>query len=261
MTIERMTTTTCRTMFLVAAVSFSLVLLGGCFGKTTVPSNKTVSSGSSVSSGSGAVKRQTPAGTRPYTVMGKTYKPLLDADGYMEEGIASWYGKDFHGKTTANGEIYDMNAMTVAHKLLPFGTQLRVINLENDRAITVRVNDRGPFVGNRILDLSRKGAEELDIIAKGTARVRIESIGVIPNQKGKDLMGAFYVQVGSFSVMDNAHNLAKKIQKTGRASRVVAVPEIGFYRVQIGPYNSLVATENAAESLDSLYPGNFVVAE
>jgi rare lipoprotein A len=258
---HRMTQAACRTTFLVS-VCLSLALLGGgCFSKTAVPSGQTAPSGSSAGSGAASAKKQTPAGTRPYTVLGKTYQPLLDADGYMEEGVASWYGKDFHGKTTANGETYDMNAMTAAHKLLPFGTQLRVINLGNDRAITVRVNDRGPFVGNRILDLSWKGAEELGMLATGTAKVRIESIGAIPNQKGKDLVGTFYVQVGSFSVKDNAHNLAKKIQKTGKTSRVVAVPEIGFYRVQVGPYNSLVTAENAAASLEGTYPGNFVLAE
>ena len=245
--------------------------LCGCFGKTSVspgsappPTNTAATvyatpapaSGTPVSSG-----HTTPAGTKAYTVMGKTYKPMLNAEGYSEEGLASWYGADFHGKKTANGETYDMYAMTAAHKLLPFGTQVKVINLATNKSIVVRINDRGPFVGSRIIDLSRKGAEELDMVGPGTARVRIETIGAISGRQGNDLMGAFYVQIGAFSVRDNAHSLAKRIQKTGKASRVVNVPTIGFHRVQAGPYNSLSAAEAASVSLLGEYPNNFVVAE
>lgn len=100
-------------------------------------------------------------GTKTYTVRGKTYRPYLTADGYREEGVASWYGKDFHGRKTANGERYNMYAMTAAHKLLPLGTKVRVTHLGNGRSIVVRVNDRGPFVGNRIIDLSYGGAQKI----------------------------------------------------------------------------------------------------
>ena len=115
-------------------------------------------------------------GTKTYTVRGKTYRPYLTADGYREDGIASWYGKDFHGKKTANGERYNMYSMTAAHKLLPLGTKVRVTHLRTGRSIVVRVNDRGPFVGNRIIDLSYAGARELGIIGTGTARVRVEAL-------------------------------------------------------------------------------------
>ena len=202
-----------------------------------------------------------PRGTKPYTIMGQTYYPLLSAQGYSEEGIASWYGKDFHGRKTANGEVYDMYGMTAAHKLLPFGTQLRVTNLENNRSITVRVNDRGPFVASRVIDLTHTGAEKLDMIGPGTARVRLESMGVIPGQKGNDLIGSFYVQVGAFTLKENAHSLARALQSKGAGSRVIFVPEIGFHRVQVGPYSSLMAAENAAVSLQGEYPNNFVVAQ
>ena len=202
-----------------------------------------------------------PRGTKPYTVMGQTYHPLLSAHGYSEEGIASWYGKDFHGKKTANGETYDMHGMTAAHKLLPFGTQLRVTNLDNGRSITVRVNDRGPFVANRVIDLTHTGAEKLDMVGPGTARVRLESIGTVPGQRGGDLIGNFYVQVGAFTVKENAHNLAKTLQSRGTPSRVIFVPDIGFHRVQVGPYSSLTAAESAATSLQDTYPNNFVVAQ
>ena len=202
-----------------------------------------------------------PPGTKPYTVMGQTYYPMQSGHGYVEEGIASWYGKDFHGKTTSNGEVYDMHGMTCAHKVLPFGTQLRVTNLDNNKSIVVRVNDRGPFVANRIIDLTKTGAEQLDMIGPGTARVRVESVGAVPGQVGNDLTGNFYIQIGSFSVKENAHNLAKKLQNTGKSSRVVFVPELGFHRVQVGPYGSLAGAENMAISLQGEFPGNFVVAQ
>lgn len=202
-----------------------------------------------------------PAGTKPYTVMGKTYYPITDAHGYREEGIASWYGPSFHGKKTANGETYNMRSMTAAHKILPFGTTLRVTNLDNNRSITVRVNDRGPFVANRIIDLSRAGAEQLDMVGPGTARVRLESVGTIPGQKGNDLMGRFYVQVGAFARKDNAHVLARQVQQKGRPVRIIFVPDINFHRVQVGPYMSLSKAEAASDALQSDFPDNFVVAE
>ena len=101
--------------------------------------------------------------------------PVTEAvsPGWIETGIASWYGHPYHGRTTASGEVYDMDEMTCAHRTLPFGTRLRVENLENGRSTTLRVNDRGPFVDGRILDVSRKGARELGMIGSGTARVRI----------------------------------------------------------------------------------------
>ncbi len=235
-----------------ALLCLAVAAMAGC-GKRSV-------SGTQVTSPPATTAPSAP-GTKPYTVMGQTYYPLQSGHGYVEEGVASWYGKDFHGKKTANGEVYDMHGMTAAHKVLPFGTQLRVTNLDNNRTIVVRVNDRGPFVANRIIDLTRTGAEQLDMIGPGTARVRLESVGSIPGQVGADLTGNFYVQIGSFSVRDNAHNLAKSLQLKGLPSRVVYVPDLNFHRVQVGPYTSLAAAENAASSLQGEYPGNFVVAQ
>lgn len=93
--------------------------------------------------------------------------------GWIQTGVASWYGPDFHGRQTASGEVYDMDGLTAAHQTLPFGTRIRVENLENGKSVVVRINDRGPFAKNRILDLSRRAARELDMIGPGTARVRI----------------------------------------------------------------------------------------
>jgi len=115
-------------------------------------------------------------GNKSYTVFGKRYVPLSSAEGFKQEGIASWYGKDFHGKKTANGERYNMYAMTAAHKILPMNTTVRVTNLSNGKAVYVRINDRGPFVDNRIIDLSYTAASRIGIIQMGTGRVRIEAI-------------------------------------------------------------------------------------
>ena len=115
-------------------------------------------------------------GFKPYTIRGKTYYPLQSAHGFKEEGIASWYGRDFHGKPTASGERYDMYGMTAAHKVLPLGTQVRVTNKRNGRSILVYVNDRGPFIDDRVIDLSHTGAKKLDMLGPGTAHVVIEHV-------------------------------------------------------------------------------------
>ena len=133
--------------------------------------------------GSGSWRKGGVPGTQPYTVRGKTYYPLKSAYGFVEEGVASWYGPGFHGKTTANGERYNQYAMTAAHKLLPLGTRVRVTHLGNGRSIVVRVNDRGPFIGDRVIDLSRAAATRLYMIGPGTARVRIQSLSGVPNTR------------------------------------------------------------------------------
>jgi len=137
---------------------------------------------------------------KPYTVLGQTYYPLGSAEGYAETGVASWYGPNFHGKRTANGEIYDMHQMTAAHRILPMHTRLLVVNLDNGRSTEVRVNDRGPFVNNRVIDLSYAAANVLGVIGPGTARVSLQTI---PGQR-IEYVGPFYVQYGAFVVEENA---------------------------------------------------------
>lgn len=126
--------------------------------------------------GGGSWRQGGIAGTKPYTVRGKTYYPLASARGFVEEGIASWYGEKFHGKTTASGERYNQNAMTAAHKLLPLGSRVRVTHLGSGRSVVVRINDRGPFAGGRVIDLSRGAAMRLNMLREGTARVRVRSL-------------------------------------------------------------------------------------
>lgn len=198
---------------------------------------------------------------KPYTVRGKTYYPLTSGEGFVEEGVASWYGSDFHGKRTANGERYDMYSMTAAHKILPFNTQVKVTNLQNGRSIMVRINDRGPFVADRIIDLTHTGASQIGMIGPGTAKVRLETIGTVPGLKDGDITGNFYVQVGAFSQKSNADGLAAKMRGQGLNSRVYYADLVKFWRVQAGPYPSLVKAQNAGAGLQSQFPGNFVVAE
>jgi len=129
--------------------------------------------------------------------------------GGIETGVASWYGPDFHGKFTSNKEIYDMYDMTAAHRTLPFGTYVMVTNLDNGRTATVRINDRGPFVGDRIIDLSYAAARVLGMIGPGTVPVRLEVLrGISPAPGGR----GWSVQAGSFISKDNASNLARKLK-------------------------------------------------
>ena len=111
-----------------------------------------------------------------YTVLGKRYQTLADSKGFEQQGPASWYGNPFHGRKTANGETYDMNELTAAHKELPLGTKVEVTNLSNGRKVVVRINDRGPFHGNRVLDLSRAAAQELGTLNAGVAQVQIRAL-------------------------------------------------------------------------------------
>lgn len=201
-------------------------------------------------------------GTKPYTVRGKTYYPLKSAHGFVEEGVASWYGPGFHGKKTANGERYNQYGMTAAHKILPLGTTVKVTHLANRKSITVRINDRGPFVDDRVIDLSRKGAEHLGIFGKGTGRVRIESVGTVPGIRDDgDMDGNFYIQVGSFAILDNAQNLVKKLKKSGLGARYIPSPAGALWHVQVGPWPDLFAAQKILPRLAGEFRGAFVVGE
>ena len=122
---------------------------------------------------------------KPYTVAGRVYVPEEDAN-YHEEGLASWYGNDFHGRLTANGEVFDMDALTAAHPTLPMPCYARVTNLSNGKSLIVRVNDRGPYHGNRLIDVSNKAAELLEFKGNGVARVRVEYVGRAPLEGSDD---------------------------------------------------------------------------
>lgn len=162
---------------------------------------------------------------------------------FRETGVSSWYGKDFHGRKTANGETYDMYGLTAAHRTLPLGTYIRVTNLENYRSAKVKVNDRGPYAKSRVLDLSYGAAKELGFVAQGTTQVRIESLDPIQNA------ALYTVQVGSFSEPENAKLLKERLSRRyGSISIVSYESNIGtFYRVRVGAY----ASEEKAEAVAS----------
>jgi len=209
---------------------------------------------------------------KPYLVNGKRYDPLRSHQGFVQEGIASWYGKDFHGKKTSNGEIYDMYAMTAAHKTLPLGVYVRVTNRQNGRQTVVRVNDRGPFVEGRIIDLSFAAADRLGVAGPGTAPVKIEALGyqadgqagaVVYQQPESYRIGSFTVQVGAFTVAANAERLAGELRGRYGSSSIQQGWVNGrlFYRVRAGKYLTLDEAENALVQLAGQgYPHGFVVA-
>jgi rare lipoprotein A len=203
-------------------------------------------------------------------VNGQRYEPIRSHEGFAQTGVASWYGKDFHGKRTSNGEIYDMNAMTAAHKTLPLGVFLKVHNRENGRETIVRVNDRGPFVKGRILDLSYAAAKTLGVDTVGTALVRIEALGY-KQAGGKEQYkgpatydaGDYSVQIGAFKEQANADRLSAEMRKLHGFSdvRVTTVNNDVFYRVYAGKYSSLSAAEEAEKRFSERgYPGSFTVA-
>jgi rare lipoprotein A len=210
---------------------------------------------------------------RPYSVNGKRYQPIPSAEGFSQEGLASWYGKKFHGRKTSNGETYDMYAMTAAHKTLPMNVHLKVTNLNNGRSTTVRVNDRGPFVKNRIIDLSYSAAKELGVVGPGTAPVKIEALGYRDQRKASSTpvytqpvsydVGPYSVQIGAFTVKENAFRLAEKMKgQYGNSSVVEAwVDGQKFFRVRVGLYNSMnLALEGLASLEQNGYSFSFIVA-
>jgi rare lipoprotein A len=199
------------------------------------------------SSGAGVVLEEPRArlGNPPfYEVAGKRYVVLASAAGFVERGVASWYGPTFHGGRTATGETYDMNAMTGAHPTLPLPTWVRVTNLQNGSSVVVRLNDRGPFSNNRIIDLSHAAAEQLDMIRAGTAMVEVQSLTGGSAAAGSEPVAQpaaaprFFAQAGAFAEEENARRLAERL----RGARIgeVAINETRvdgrrIFRVRVGP--------------------------
>jgi rare lipoprotein A len=169
--------------------------------------------------------------------------------GYSEEGNASWYGDPFHGRHAANGEVYDMYKLTAAHRTLPFETMVRVTNLNNGKSTVVRITDRGPFVGNRILDLSQAGAREIDSIGPGVVPIRLEVLGNV-NPK----LGFFTVQVGAFRDRANAEHLRDRLSSSYSPIFIQpldAADSGTFYRVRVGKISGEDAARDYAEMLSS----------
>jgi len=169
-----------------------------------------------------------------------------------QTGIASWYGPNFHGKTTSNKEIYDMHDLTAAHKSLPFGTFVVVTNLNNGKSVTVRINDRGPFVKGRIIDLSYAAAKAVDMIGTGTAPVKLEILTEISPKRSSQ---KFSVQVGSFIHEDNAKSLKKELQKNFSNVYITRFKTVNhvYYRVRIKAKNQDTARTVARHLMEAGY--------
>lgn len=206
-----------------------------------------------------------------YDVFGKRYYVLPSSADYVEIGVASWYGPGFHEIRTSTREPYDMYGMTAAHKTLPLPAYVRVTNLQNGRSIVVRVNDRGPFVGNRIIDLSYVAAAKLDMLRNGTAMVEVRSVGPTmaadetgiappvaastgPNAAPAAARGAtLYVQAGAFADPVNADRLATKLRVGGYGKVLVRDDVIAgrkFYRVRIGPVPDVPEFDRIVSALE-----------
>ena len=209
------------------------------------------------------------SGNKPYSLYGTAYTPLADTSGYRERGVASWYGKKFHGRRTSSGEPYDMYAMTAAHKTLPLPSYVRVRNLENGRSIVARVNDREPFLHNRLIDLSYAGAAKLGILGTGTGLVEVEAVSPdepdtqvakvetyglqvispaaaeeLPESPATAAAPKLYLQVGAFGQRDNAVSLRDRLEREAlRPIFIQPAPNADggepgaapIYRVRIGP--------------------------
>ena len=177
-----------------------------------------------------------------YEVYGQRYTVLAEARGYLERGVASWYGPDFHGERTSTGEPYDMYSMTAAHRTLPLPAYARVTNLRNGRSVVVRVNDRGPFKANRIIDLSYAAAFKLDMIRDGTTLVEVAAVAPEGAAAPPPPQGALYTQAGAFSLEANARRLRERLAAAG-IGNVLVEPDAGrdppWYRVRIGPIASV----------------------
>ncbi len=215
----------------------------------------------------------------PYTVWGKQYSVMASNDGYVERGTASWYGEKFHGHKTSNGEVFDMYEMSAAHKSLRIPGYARVTNLDNGRSVIVRVNDRGPFHGDRLIDLSYAAAKKLGYQGKGTARVEVAAITVrqdgtmtlagqpfsgdgepVPVEKVADLADvnggatSLFVQLGSFSSRNPAEVLldkARDVIENPMRVRAVDTASGRFHRVQVGPFSNPDEARKAQARLES----------
>ena len=206
-----------------------------------------------------------------YEVLGQAYRVMDTSDGYRERGVASWYGKKFHGNLTSMRETYDMYQMTAAHKTLPLPTYVRVRNLRNGKSVVVRVNDRGPFVHNRVIDLSYAAAQKLDMIKDGTSLVEVEAIGfgepagdrptrnttAAPRVEAREpeTGETVYVQVGAFGDRNNARRRVQLLRSGGIGNTRVFEDKSSnqtLYRVRIGPVRNVGQYDLIVEELDKL---------
>ena len=225
-------------------VALAVLLLAGCAGKKEAeeagdgPSSRKITAADVHDAVPKNEPRARYGNHSPYTVLGKTYTVLPTSKGYHERGIASWYGSKFHGRRTSSGEPYDMHLATAAHKSLPLPTYAEVTNLDNGRKMTVKINDRGPFHEDRIIDLSYAAAIKLGVDQTGTARIDVRAIDVNTSERSAvKLADGTFLQVGAFRKRKTADNLAGKMM-AAQLKPVSIQKSRGLYKVWIGPYAS-----------------------
>jgi len=209
-----------------------------------------------------------------YVVFGKRYYVLDSAQGYVKRGMASWYGPDFHGKRTSSGETYNMHAMTAAHKTLPLPTTVRVKNLSNGKTVVLKVNDRGPFKDDRVIDLSFAAAKKLGVVGPGTAKVEVTAltsdstksrpkVRVMPLKSTASTQDDVFIQLGSFGSELNARNLLNDL--TAKNEKPILISKVDtekgvFHRVRLGPLLDLSEADSVHKRLKRKgFPGSRIV--
>ena len=266
---------------------FLMIILTACinnYGRYSQKHDSTPTRKPSTSELVNAVPRDEPhsrGGNKHYTVRGKNYKVLPSSSNFKETGIASWYGNKFHGHLTSNGEIYNMYNMSAAHKNLPLPTYVKVTNHSNNKSVIVRVNDRGPFHGGRVIDLSYSAAYKLDMLKQGTAKVTIEAINaktylsntttpqitipeaITPNTaqynlaNKNDLLSKNYIQIFATQSKQKALTKAKQLQQQFDSPSVIPYSN-GIYRVKLGPFVTVSYLEKTLKKVKSNgYPNAF----
>lgn len=191
---------------------------------------------------------------RPYVALGATYTPATDNITYQVKGIASWYGKQFHGKRTASGEVYDMYGMSAAHPTLPIPSYARVTSLTSGKSVIVRVNDRGPFHSKRIIDLSYTAAHKLGIVQGGRGMVEVTAITPTEISQGRDVKSnetGIFLQLGSFSSRNNAEKLLARASTQLNNTNLVILSKADRYRVALGPYGDDDSAKIAAQEVET----------
>ena len=284
-----------RMLAMLAILLAAQSMLTGCamFGKAPVPSGPSASAPAPTTQ---VFNHFPTVPSKTYVVFGKTYRTLSSAAGYNETGVASWYGEDFHGRPTASGVRYDMYGLSCAHKTLPLGTVVRVTNLQNGHSADLVVNDRGPFVNGRIIDLSYGAARKLGTAAQGVAKVRVVAVGSMgtdqsPAQTKKTVIasrpvqapapsaqvvqasapagqyvqaqGGYFVQVGVFSMEANARNVLADLKNRGYTGSRIEVLNRGgslLYVVKAGIFHGPNQARQAQLHLDRVYPSCFVTS-
>ena len=264
------------------AAAIAVTIIAGCGGAPARPGGPTKPGGYYLDDGPGAnppanldsIPEPTPKieplnkyTSRPYTVLGRTYTPHTQVTSYKQRGAASWYGKRYHGQKTSSGEVYDMYALSAAHTLLPLPSYARVTNVANGKSVVVRVNDRGPFHEDRLIDLSYAAAHRIDIIGQGSAIVEVETIipgngespvvastPVLPAPVAAPVSseaGGIFVQLGAFSVEENADAFLRKMRMDlgWLAGSMKLYRGDGLYKVHAGPYPNRGEAERAAERI------------